>query len=256
MKIIYENLLSAATLTPQEQNASYPASNLNKLATTDEWRTLDATGAKTLVIDFGSAKAVSGCAIIGNNYSRSLAFTGATLEASSTGVWDGSQVTVATLSVDGIEAVASAFFTEVSYRYFRVSFTGSGSYLGASNIFIGKAFSFDANGFDQGFSSSEQDLSKVSVGRTGRRFIDEVNVRVKKLSLSVSVMDKTEVGQWLTFVRYVSITKPFYLIVDELELIATNKDTLSGMFLMDSSSTLQHTTLGIWNTSFSVSEVI
>ena len=256
MKIIYDNLFDTATVTASEANASFPSANLKLLATTDEWRSVDATGAKTIIIDMGSAKAASGIALIGNNYTRTLSFTGATLEANSSDSWSGGQTAIATLSVDSAEAIASAIFTEQTFRYWRISLTGVGSYLGVSNVFLGKAFGFTVNGIDQEFSFDEQDLSRVIVSETGRRFIDEVTVRVKSFDLSVRTMDKTEMGEWQTIVRNNGKRKQFYMIIEENELIMTNKDVLSGMFMFNSWGPFEHVSFGYWDSSFSVSEVI
>jgi hypothetical protein len=85
MKILYDNLaLSYSTRTVSSADPNFPVSNINLLASTDEWRSVSSTTTATITYDLGSAKAVDFVGLVGNVYTRALPAATVLLEADTT----------------------------------------------------------------------------------------------------------------------------------------------------------------------------
>jgi hypothetical protein len=255
MRILYENYVDTATITASESNSFYPVSNLQKLSTTDAWRSNNATGTKTIVFDLGSAKTVDTCVVVGDNYNRVLTATTLLIEGNATDSW-GSPSFSQSLVISANEAIASALFTDKSYRYWRISATHTGSYISFSKVFLANQFTYSDNGFDINFNFALSDLSKIRKNDIGKRFIDEIRNTVKSLSLSINTMNKTELDSFIAFVRYVGLHKPFVLFVDENQNIVTDKHLLTLYAMFDSVGSIDSSNLGYYNSTFNLSEVV
>ena len=84
MKILYNNLKTTATTTVSSADTAFPVTNLNLLATTDEWRSATLTTSASVTMDLGSAKAVDFVGLTGNCYTRALPAATVLLEADTT----------------------------------------------------------------------------------------------------------------------------------------------------------------------------
>jgi len=84
MKILYNNLKTSATTSTSSADPAFPVSNLNRLATTDEWRSASMTTSASVTMDLGSAKTINFVGVVGNCYTRSLPATTVTLEGDTT----------------------------------------------------------------------------------------------------------------------------------------------------------------------------
>ena len=161
-----------------------------------------------------------------------------------------------TLTVYPDEALAVGMFTPTSFRYWKVSFSSSDTYFGCSSMFLGKAFSFTENCFNTQLTLRESDLSSVRFSPTGRRFIDEQSSRIKTLNLSLSSMNKTEASQWRDFWNAVALRKSFFLSVDETYTVLNEPMILAGKFMFNESMEMSQQTFGLWEASFSMTEVM
>lgn len=161
-----------------------------------------------------------------------------------------------TLTVYPDEALAVGMFTPTSFRYWKVSFSSSDTYFGCSSMFLGKAFSFTENCFNTQLTLRESDLSSVRFSPTGRRFIDEQSSRIKTLNLSLSSMNKTEASQWRDFWNAVALRKSFFLSVDETYTVLNEPMILAGKFMFNEAMEMSQQTFGLWEASFSMTEVM
>jgi hypothetical protein len=69
-------------------------------------------------------------------------------------------------------------------------------------------------------------------------------------------MNKTEMGQWRTIMNTCGKRLPFYLIVDQNEVVIENKDVLGGVFMFDEVGEFTQASFGYWDCGFSITEVI
>jgi hypothetical protein len=252
MLIIYDNLTENATKVASSTNALFPLANLDRLASTDEWRSTAAPA--NIVYSLATAKKANAVSVVGNNYLRALTASKITLQGNASDSWASPSFELE-LTLSTAEGFAYATFPEQNFQYWRLVFEGAG-YVAASSVFLGESFSLVTNDFDIGLTFTEADLTEVSFSTTGRRFIDSQNVRVKTIDATISTMNKTETEAWRGFVQTVGKRKPFFLMVDPNALILTNEGITAGMFMINEVSPLTQQALGLWETNFSATEVI
>jgi hypothetical protein len=160
------------------------------------------------------------------------------------------------LTVYPQEGMACKSFSTQSFRYWMLTFSSSRPYYGCSSIFLGAAFSFADTCFNTQLTVRESDLSTVRFSPIGRRFIDEQTSRVKTLDLSLSALNKVEASQWRTFWNTVGLRKPFFLSVDETYTLFNEPMILAGKFMFNESLNMGQQTFGLWDASFSLTEVM
>jgi hypothetical protein len=160
------------------------------------------------------------------------------------------------LTVYPTEALAHKSFSTQSFRYWMLHFTSARAYYGCSSLFLGASFAFTDTCFNTQLTIRESDLSTVRFSPIGRRFIDEQTSRVKTLDLSLSALNKVEASQWRAFWNDVGVRKPFFLSVDETFTVLNEPMILAGKFMFNEGLSMSQQTFGLWESSFTMTEVM
>jgi hypothetical protein len=69
-------------------------------------------------------------------------------------------------------------------------------------------------------------------------------------------MNKTEASQWRDFWNAVALRKSFFLSVDETYTVLNEPMILAGKFMFNESMEMSQQTFGLWEASFSMTEVM
>jgi hypothetical protein len=204
IQFFYNNLFDSATLTASSEDSDFPASNLQHAFRTKVWRTAGATaGTANLVIDHGSAKAVT--AIILTNYNWASAPGTFDLEFNATDAWGAPSATVDLTSVFAVTPdtygnrnVILSTFASKSYRYNRLNIVYSPGATPTDwdlgRIFIGTYFE-PTNDYRYQHSEKIIDPSYISQSVGGQDHVDEIS---KYRTKDVFFVGETY-AQWQSF---------------------------------------------------------
>lgn len=182
MRLHWNNLIDTATLTTNNGNPNYPLSSIQQIHLTEAFRFGTIDGGY-IDIDLGSAKAVSSIGIIGNlTASATITIKGNTTES-----WASPAISESVIAYDRnlIE-----YFTEASYRYWRLEIADSSNpdgYIEIGRVFIGTYAQLP--GIRPEMSLAREDLSTREFSPTGQPFSV---VRPQRISFNVDFPSITE----------------------------------------------------------------
>ncbi len=249
LKFFNDNLVTETTTigTPSTVNASFPLSNLNDPRRTKVFRTTSNSG--NIVFDFGSAKAIDSIFIVGNSQTG-LGINSLTLELNSSDSWGAPAFSqVISLSSEFNQGIAS--FTSQTYRYARIVFTSSASFCEISKLFIGQAIDLD-RGPSFNWTYKSEDLSKVTENRYAQKFVDIISRR-KRLSLSLSLLNKDQMELFFSLYDSKGLTYPFFIELGSDNMIDDHR-RFSGLVYLNSIPTITNTYFNRYSLSIEVEE--
>lgn len=162
-----------------------------------------------------------------------LGFTSLSLYSSSTTDFSGS--TEVPVTVSGEYNMAYVQFTSTNNRYFKLSFTGTGSTTSISNIFLGEAETINDKCLSsEGFKISNNDRSDISVNKYGNRFSTNYPI-AKNITGSFSVIDNDERKIIQQIIKDKGLTTPFFVILDKDSFQGDESNyELAGYFFFES----------------------
>ncbi len=231
------------------ENPFYPLTNLKDPQACKTFRSTDATS--VIVFDFGYVANVTCVLALGHSV-LGLEFLTCTVEANSHDSWGAPAFSTSLTDIDTEENFASVFFTAKSYRYWRLTFTGS-SYVELGKIFIGDYLELTSNNVAIGFEHGKRDLSTTQKGRYGQRFIDTIT-DVKGFKGTIGLMTVAEQVSVAEVFNYCGISNPLWFIPDPGEAVISNKDALSGYYYFVERPSFTNDFFGLYSTSFQLEE--
>lgn len=166
MRIAWNNLCDSATLTPSQENPLYPVENVQEAHSQKVWKGLDAT--ENIVIDLGSAQAVSCIGIAGHNFTSGATIT---LEGNSSDSWGAPAFSETVTVYDTV----LHFFTESTYRYWRLVVADTGVVVTIGRVFLGVYLQMPGAGPAIQLPTTTESLQSVSpfgavYGDAGRQY--------------------------------------------------------------------------------------
>lgn len=253
IKFLSTNLVtqSATVITPSTEASFYPASNLKDPRTTKSFRS---TGTSvTIVFDFVTTETINTFAVKGHKYDG-FGFNGSlTLELNATDSW-GAPAFSTTLTPNTTHNIGYKTFADQSYRFARISASGT-SYAELSNIFIGEYTQLANNNIDFGWDYENNDLSRITRNEDGQQF-SIVKPFQKEITASFKYLNVSEFATISGIYDYHGKTEPIWLVVDESETIVDAKERFINQFYFVSDMKFKNDSFGLYNTSFSLREVI
>ncbi len=255
-RFYYFNLLTqeetTATISSGGEDAFYPVSNLKH---PHALKTFRSSGSVTSVIvfDFQTAVTADTFLAVGSSIGT-LDLTAVTIEANATNVWSGPAFTTTVTDFDYAANFASKTFSAAqTYRYWRLTLTGTSGYVEIGKMFLGSAVTLASNNISIGFEYGSEDLSETVKGRYGQRFIDVIT-DVKTFSGSIGLMTTAETETIEDMYTYCGTSEPLWVVVDPDELIVINKDVLSGYFYFKSRPKFTNDFFGLYSTEMELEE--
>ena len=216
VRFFYDNLLDYAgvVLTPTSEVDTLPAENLKNELRKRVWRTGTSTGTERLVIDLGSAQAVTAFILL--DHTLLNVDSGLLLEAHTSDSWGAPSFSQALTWADGTLA---ATFASQTYRYWRLSFTKSVSSQSRDigRIFLGTYAETEHAPDFAGHDETLEDPSrkaKTLGGQTWTDLQEKFHVIVNEMThVSQTLADQIRtiaeaVGQSISFFVQVDTSSP------------------------------------------------
>jgi len=246
-KIFNFNLVTQdeTDITPDFENAFFPASNLRDYRSTKTWRTPDGTLTGIVVFDFKTAEVVDSIMVVGDKL-RGIGFTSMVIEANITDSW-GAPLFSTTLIPDsqfnfGYKDLSA---TLPEYRFWRITITGGSPFVELSHLFIGKEMGIGRSAnLNWGFQNT--DKSSTTSNRSGQRFTDIRNSQ-KSITIGYSILSKTEYPILQNALDANGESIPFWLIMDPSTEISDNVGRFSGPFFLERVPMIKNPFFGRYN---------
>lgn len=211
MRLLYSNLIDLAgvTFTPATYDASFPASNLANEHRSNPYRTGVTQAAESVIIDLGSAKAVT-CVVL-LDHTLTNADTLIKLQANSSNSWGAPPVDETLTWATG---TISKFFASVSYRYWRLIFTKSAAAESRDigRMFLGTYYTLEEPAENAEFP--DKDLTQ-RIRSEGGQFWSDAQESFRLMPVSFSGISQTQKNNMRTFSEYVKTHTSFFVQLDE-----------------------------------------
>jgi hypothetical protein len=207
MRLHWKNLIAGASLTATNGDPNYPVSALLDIHLTNVFRFVDLTGGN-IDIDLGSAQAVSSVGIIGNLTASATI----TLKGNSSVSWTSPPVNETMVAAD---RNLMHYFTETSYRYWRIEITDSGNpegYIEVANIFLGNYLQMPPVAPDS--SHEDESMSSRQFSPNGQPF-SVVRPQRQRFSFTYPAVSESERQALRGAFAEVGIHTPVWLVVWE-----------------------------------------
>lgn len=206
VRLIWDNLVDSATLTASSEDPAFPGINIANALRSKAWRTGTSTADEDIVIDHGSAKAIT-CVIL-LDHDLTAGDSDIVLEANATDSWGGPSFSQALTRVEGPIA---AYFSSESYRYNRIAFTksASGETRDIGRVFVGTYDSAPTTGHP----IHPKDLSKKSQSDGGQTF-SNIRPIYDQITLEMNVITKAIYDLIKTMFDTVGTHQSFFISID------------------------------------------
>lgn len=219
MRFFYDNLIDKAGVifTPTSEVASLPVENLANELRKRPWRTTTSGSTERVVIDLGSAKAVTSVILL--DHTLKSGDTALTLEANATDFWVGPAFTQALTWSSG---PILATFGSQTLRYWRLSFTKT---IAAESRDIGRLFlgtfaeTEHQPDFD-GYEEMREDPSRKAKTLGGQTWTD-LQEQYDMLTTEMTHVSQTLADQLKTIARTVGESLSFFVQIDTISPLNT-----------------------------------
>lgn len=207
--LIYSDYLPAATVTATDTKAGLDPLDVLQAEEDNVWQPANTSGAKSLTIDLGSAQDV-GCVGIVGEYLLGVQIA----VAASSDNFAASNVAMGTITPMGSYTTAWLGWGDVSYRYWRLTFTGVGPSFAVAHVALCRMqlYPWFADGADLRAYKSEGSILTAPDGR----FLGSNRLRtMREVPLDWGQVTDTE---FVWFERWADASikpmRPFFLVPD------------------------------------------
>jgi hypothetical protein len=240
MRLIANNLVLSATITPSTESPFFPIENLQNQLRSKRFRTTSKS-TQNIVFDFGSAKAVNSFIMLLPKEGVINLTESATIkiQANATNSWGAPSVDQ-TLTYDSDFRQLTYFWTsDQTYRYWRLTVSDASAasdYVEISKIILGD--SVDIPGIQNGFGFDKVDGTKKLSNDYGTGYFDEYPIlKSMKFKWKTLTVSEIEILDQL-FEVYGSFTGMF-LTLDQTSTVF-NKDRYSIYGTLSPSHSMNH----------------
>lgn len=212
MRFFYENLIDApVTMTPTSEAERLPVENIADALRGRPWRTGTASAGENVVIDLGSAQAVT--AIILLAHTLTAGDTLIKIEGNAADSWGAPSFTQAlTWSAGPIAAV----FASQSFRYWRLSFTKSaaGETRDIGRVFLGTYYQTTDQPSWNGYAIDYSDLSRKLRTPSGQIYVARIATQQRLFKADFDQIPNSQADALRTLIAYVGESVSFFTQVD------------------------------------------
>lgn len=254
LKLWNYNLVTqpATVITATTENALYPLANFKDPRKTKVYRS---TGTSTsIVFDFVTTEAVDSILLVPHAKNGWGFDTPVTVEANATNTWGAPAFTTTIVSGDVDQAMEICIkeFAAQSYRFWRLTFTGT-SYVEVAKIFIGSLLEVGTGRtFEFGWYYQERDLSRASFNRYGQKFVD-VTSSQKIIACEFALLNRDEIDSLFQLWDVNKTYVPFWMWVDGVNTL-NNTKRHAGVFYFDQMPAAQNTFHALYSMAMQLSE--
>lgn len=211
MRLFYNNVIDAdgVILTPTTYDSAYPADLLANEQRSYGWKTGDTQAAENVVINLGSAQAVTSVILLDHDLLNTDSLI--KLEGNSSDTWGAPPVSETLTWAAGI---ISKTFNSATYQYWRLSFTKASA--GAQRM-IGRMFLGTYYSTTEGVGNVKikpVDLSQSQRSEGGQKWSDAQDC-YRMYDIDFDAMSNSQLDSLITFVDLVGTFKSFFFQIDE-----------------------------------------
>jgi hypothetical protein len=251
IKFYSTNLVDEATITATNENALFPASNIQHHFRTKVFRST--TNSDSIVFDFGETSDADTVIIVPDPL-QGFGVSTVTIEFNGTNSW-GAPAYSTSVTIDNTHGFGIAEFATKSYRFARLVLTSTLGYCEISKVFIGEKIEFSSGtGIELGWSYQDDETSIIKKNAYGQRFVD-VRARQKKISFGLKTLNKDELDQVFELYDDKGETKPFFMKLGDTTMI-NDPDRFSGMFYLNNVPQITNKAFGLYDLSMSLEEAM
>lgn len=188
MRISYENLIddiTSTSMTALTTAAGYPIANVQDQRLTKKWKS-DASTTQTVVIDLGSAQAVTAMAIVSHNIASTASII---VNANATDVWTAPSVIE---SLTWNSGMIIKFISSQSYRYWQFAFSGLTQAVSIGRLWLGTYSQIDPSSTDE-FTVTDIRDDTVTYGKHRQKYASP-GVGWRKIDLSFKANKTTAIS--------------------------------------------------------------
>ena len=248
INLVLDSVITIDNGTP---DAGFPIDNI-KLNSRD-YRGKVTSSTPSIVIDLTSSLSVDMIQICGSQI-NGFGYSGVTYQLSQTNDFSG--VTPVAITLDQTSSVGTVLLTSPeTIQYVRFVFSGGGTYVDISNIFVGLSDKLEEQTwFKQGtLSVGFSDNDRVRENAYTMRFVDKRN-KPKFISGSLDILTEEEIKKLRNLYLNNGKHTPAYWVLDEKNNIYSDGDTfLSGPYYLSFDYSEKDLTNGYFNPGFTVS---
>lgn len=253
LTFLNENYVKDATLSvlSGSVDANFPVENIKDVRTTKVFRSDSNT--VELQIDLLVTQSIDAFAVVGSSVDG-LGFTSLTIYGSGSTDFSGS--TPITIDLNSENNIGFKFFDEVPFRFWKLEFTGTGSYTEVSKIFLGRRRDFIPNSFSlPSFRYTNQDTSRVRTNSYGQPFIDR-RTRLKRIEGTIQHMNNEEFDSVNEMMNINGTTEPIWVFSDPQGLSATNGEFLFSFYgRLLNVRQVSYSGFGLFNVSMTLEQI-
>jgi len=212
----------------ENENAFFPATNLKDTRTTKVFRSQDGVISTSVIFDFKTIETVDSIIAIADS-KRGFGFTTMTIEANITANFDAPEFSTTLVPDQAFNfGFTDLSATPQSYRFWRVTVSGSAPYVEIGKLFIGREMALNKS-ISLNWSYENNDRSKYTTNRYGQIFVDKINFQ-KRIRFSFQNLTVEQFENLSDAFDSNGQFTPFWLILDPDEKISTNKGRFAGVF--------------------------
>jgi len=206
-RFMFNNLIDSATLTASSEDSVLVGANIANALRTKVWQTGTASAAETMVIDHGSAKAVTCIVLLDHDLTNADSLI--KIEFNATDSW-GSPSASETLTWSASPIVK--YFSSQSYRYNRITFTKSASNetRQIGRVFVGTYFESPVA---ENINFNTIDLSKSTTTIGGQNYSDVRN-NYDELSIPMALITKADMDTLKPEFASVGTHTPYFFAIN------------------------------------------
>lgn len=253
IKFYAYNLIDQPTtvLTPSEELAAYPISNLKDNRRTKKYRS--SSNSITLTVDCINPQPVDSILLADDPLQGFNFNTPVLIEANATDNWTSPAFSTSLTTKSDEHGIAYLELANPeNYRYWRFTFNST-LFVELSTLFLGKRIEFPNTGIEFGWSYVEEDNVKKQGNRYKQLFIDEINSQ-KLISASMRYLNKDEIEKIFEIYDYNRSIIPFFMRIDCD--ILNDKDRFSGYFRFDRRPTIRNSAPSLYDFPFRLREAL
>ena len=247
--IYSENLSDQATLTASTENLLFPLSNINDPRRSKVFRST--SNNDSIVFDFNEASQVDSFFIVGDKRSG-FGVSTITLQFNATDSW-GAPAASEVVTFSTQHGVGFKEFTAThNYRFCRMVLTSTLGYCEISNVFLGKKLTI-SRGINFGWSYRANEVSRETRNRYLQLFSDVI-LRQRRISCSISNMNKEDLDEFFKMYDDKGETKPFFIVLGCDGQNTNDHRRYSGMYYLESVPPIPNPSFNKYNVSMSLIE--
>lgn len=253
LTFLSENFVDDSTVSvlTGDTDAQFPVENIKDIRTTKVFRSVSNT--VEIQIDLLVTQTIDSFAIVGSSVDG-LGFTSLVIKGSGSTDFSGS--TPITIDLNAENNIGFKLFDAVPFRFWKLEFTGTGSFTEVSNIFLGAKEQLGTNSFSlSSFRYKNKDNSRIRRNSFNQPFIDK-RARIKEIQGRIQHMNQTEYSIVNDIIVRHGTTEPIWILNDPEGCSAEDGEFVFSFYgLLTAMPSISYSGYGLYNASLNLEQI-